>query len=352
MLAAIPEQEEAKRLLRSALGEEPAHAYLFHGPRGVGKRRTAVAFAAELLGEQARVERGTHPDLYVLEPVGDQIRIDEIRRLRRDLRLRPFEAERRVYLVLGADLMNEDAADALLKDLEEAPDYAVIVLVADQLEPLPATIRSRCQHVPFRLLSRRAVLEYLAAHGPELSPQALEQVARVAAGRLDRAERLLDPEQAGRRRALVALSRSTYRDERFDAGATVSVIVDYARAAADEAQERVSARAEAAAEPPPTKELEQEARRAARGAEREAVLDALDLLAGWYRDLLAVEVCAEGAVLNSDFLAELREDAGLVGTVAARAAEIVLETRLTFELNVTPGLALEALFVRLRQLRR
>ena len=71
--------------------------------------------------------------------------------------MRPFEADRRVYLVLGAHLMNEDAADALLKDLEEPPPYAVIVLVADELGPLPPTIRSRCQLVPFRRLSQRAV---------------------------------------------------------------------------------------------------------------------------------------------------------------------------------------------------
>jgi DNA polymerase-3 subunit delta' len=117
----LPEQAEAKRLLRAALAEGPAHAYLLHGPRGVGKRAAALAFAAELLGERPRVERRTHPDLYVLEPVGDQIRIDEIRELRRDLHMRPFEASHRVYVLLGADQMNDDAADALLKDLEEPP---------------------------------------------------------------------------------------------------------------------------------------------------------------------------------------------------------------------------------------
>src|SRR5262245_2661927 len=114
----FPEQEEAKRLLGAALAEEPAHAYLFHGPPGIGKRRAAFAFAGVLLGDAGRVERRTHPDLYVLEPVGDQVLIDEIRALRRDLHMRPFEASRRVYVVLDADTMNEAAADALLKDLE------------------------------------------------------------------------------------------------------------------------------------------------------------------------------------------------------------------------------------------
>ena len=144
-LEQLPEQEEAKRLLRSALAEGPAHAYLLHGPPGVGKRAAARAFAAELIGEPGRVLREAHPDVYALEPVGDQIRIDEIRALRHDLHMRPFEAARRVYLVFGADLLNRDAADALLKDLEEPPPYAVLVLVADDLGPLPPTILSRCQ---------------------------------------------------------------------------------------------------------------------------------------------------------------------------------------------------------------
>ena len=166
----FPEQAEAKRLLRAALAEGAAHAYLFHGPPGVGKRAAAVAFAAQLIGEPDRVQRGTHPDVYVLEPVGDQIRIDDIRALRHDLHMRPFEADRRVYLVYAAETMNEDAADALLKDLEEPPSYAVIVLVADDLGPLPETLRSRCQLVPFTRLSERAVREEIDARAPALDP--------------------------------------------------------------------------------------------------------------------------------------------------------------------------------------
>ena len=80
-----------KRLLTAAIDEGPVHAYLFHGPPGVGKQKTALAFAAHLLGDRGRVERRAHPDLYVLEPLGDQIRIDEVRKLRRDLHMRSGE---------------------------------------------------------------------------------------------------------------------------------------------------------------------------------------------------------------------------------------------------------------------
>src|SRR5213076_2114017 len=181
-----------------------------HGPAGVGKRTAALAFAAELIGEHARVRSGVHPDLYLVEPVGDQIRIDDIRALRRDLHMRPFEAERRVYVLFSAETMNEDAADALLKDLEEPPSYAVIVLVADDLGPLPDTIRSRCQHVSFRRLSERAVREALADRAPGLSGAERSALARLAAGRLDRAERLVDPASAQRRETLLEVARSVY----------------------------------------------------------------------------------------------------------------------------------------------
>ena len=173
----------------------------------------------------------------MLEPVGEQIRIDAIRTLRHDLHMRPFEASRRVYLVFGADLMNEDAADALLKDLEEPPGYAVIVLVADELGPLPETIRSRCQLVPFQRLSRRALLTFVSERRPELSPEALAAVVRVAGGRLDRAARLLDEEAIAQRDALLELARTPYAAERFDAGEAAGVVLGFAKASADRARE-------------------------------------------------------------------------------------------------------------------
>ena len=346
----FPEQDEAKRLLRAALADGPAHAYLFHGPPGVGKRRAATVFAGELLGDPDRVARGAHPDLYVLEPLGDQIRIDPIRDRRRDLHMRPFEARRRAYLVFGADLMNEDAADALLKDLEEPPEYAVIVLVADELGPLPETIRSRCQLVPFRRLSRGAIKAHLASRGLEGQP--LEIAARIAAGRLDRAERLLD-ETAGERRAtVIELARSVYADAAFEPADAARRVAELAHARGTEARAGVTKAVEdarQAGQEESVREVEQRARRAERGAEREEVLLALDVLASWYRDLVVVGAGAGDAALNCDRLAELADDALPERAARAeRAAEAVRDVWRSFEFNVQTGLALEALFIRLR----
>jgi len=348
-LAELPEQTDAKRLLQSALAEGTAHAYLFHGPAGVGKRAAAFAFAGELLGDDGRVERGSHPDLYVLEPHGDQIRIDPIRALRHDLHLRPFEGDRRVYLVLGAHLMNDEAADALLKDLEEPPAYAVIVLVADELGPLPETIHSRCQLVPFRRLSERAVREWLGHHGVGLDPEQLTALARVAGGRLDRAKRLMHEDGAERRAAVLEVARGVYADAAFDPGEAAGRLLELARERA--ARARAELEVELEELDLPAREVDQRLRRAAFGAEREDVLEALEELGAWYRDLVAVAVGAERAAVNFDRLAELSTDAS-VGRIGAaeRAAEILRETWRDYdELNLHPALALEALFVRLRR---
>jgi DNA polymerase III subunit delta' len=349
MFEQLPEQADAKRLLGAALADGPAHAYLFHGPAGVGKRRAALAFAAELLGDEGRVERRSHPDLYLLEPLGDQIRIDAIRELRHDLHMRPFEADRRIYLIFSAHLMNDEAADALLKDLEEPPQYAVMVLVADELGPLPETIRSRCQLVPFRRLSERAVREEIAARAPGLSEDEQRTLARLAAGRIDRAERLLDAGAAARREMLLELARAVYRDPEFDPAEASRTLLDAAREVAAEARSRAEPEVERLALP--AREAELMLRRVHRGAELEELLAALEELETWYRDLIVVGAGAREAAVHADRLDELVEDATEDRAVAAEdAAEAVRETwRLFEEFNLQSGLAFEALFVQLRR---
>jgi DNA polymerase-3 subunit delta' len=346
---ALPEQIEAKALLSAALADGPAHAYLLHGPPGVGKRDLALLFAAELLGDHARVARRSHPDLYVLEPLGDQIRIDDIRELRRDLHMRPFEATRRVYLVFGADTMNEDAADALLKDLEEPPSYAVILLIANDIGPLPETIRSRCQAVPFRRLSERAVREAIRLRAPELPDEEVTTLSRVAGGRLDRVARLLDPAAASRREALLAVARAVYLDPEFDAGDGADTLLAGIAERGTEAKEK--AEDLVATHELSGREAEQRVRRAQRGAERDELLAVLEELEWWYRDLVVLATGAEAAVVHVDRLEELRADATLERLLGAEAAcEAVRETwRQAEELQLSTPLALEALLHRLRR---
>ncbi len=347
--SAIPEQTAAKRLLVAALADGPANAYLLHGPAGVGKTAAARAFAAAIIGddELSQGRRSIHPDLYILEPLGEMIRIDEIRAMRRDLHMRPFEADRRVYLLLEADRLNADAADALLKDLEEPPAYATMVLVADELGPLPETIRSRCQLVPFHRLSDGAVRAWVAGRDSALDEATVTAIARSSGGRLDRAERLLDPEHAEARRQLVDTARSVYLDASFDPARATGVVLEATSSAGKRAKEGEEAEVER--RELTGRDAEQRVRRAQRGAERDELLASLEALAAWYRDLVVVSAGAEAAATYADRLDDLRADSER-GVAAERAAEIVRTAwRGAEEFNVNASLALEALFVRLQR---
>jgi DNA polymerase-3 subunit delta' len=228
----------------------------------------------------------------------------------------------------------------------------VIVLVADDLGSLSETIRSRCQLVPFRRLSERAVREVADARAPELDEDQRVAYARVAAGRLDRLERLLDPHAAARRETLIAQARSVYRHEAFEPADAAGALLACARERATEAKEREEVRVQGLELP--AREAEQRVRRAQRGAEREELLAQLEELAAWYRDLVVVAAGAPDAAVHVDRLADLQEDATTERLVGAeRAAEAIRQTwRELEEFNLAPQLALEALFVRIaRELR-
>jgi DNA polymerase-3 subunit delta' len=261
--------------------------------------------------------------------------------------MRPFEAERRVYLVHGADSLNEDAADALLKDLEEPPPYAVVVLVAERIGPLPETIRSRCQLVPFRRLSEPAIRDAIRERAPELGEEEVTTLARVAGGRLGRALQLLDPAAARRRETLIDVARSVYSAEEFEpADATEALLAGIAERGAEA---KVAAEVQVESLELTGREAEQRIRRAQRGAEREELLALLEEFEAWYRDLVVVAAGAEAAVVHVDRLPELRADATLERMHAAEeACELVRASwREAEELQVSTPLALEALLIRL-----
>jgi DNA polymerase-3 subunit delta' len=276
------------------------------------------------------------------------IRIDEIRALHHDLHMRPFEADRRVYLLLDAHLLNDEAAAALLKDLEEPPEYATLVLVADELGPLPETIRSRCQLVPFRRLPRAAVEGWVVERAPDLPSDEASLLARVAAGRLDRAARLLDPDAREQRAELLRVAREAYLAPEFDPVAAAGVVGASTRARG--AAARTAELELADGLDLPAREAEQRVKRAEFGAEKEELLASLEDLAAWYRDLVVVAAGADEPVVHADRIAELREDAPGREAGAEAAADAVRQAwREAEEFNLNASLLLEALFVRVHR---
>jgi len=198
-------QEAAVRLLRAALWHERVGSgYLFFGPEGVGKAETASAFARAILCPErersadacgtcaacVRSGAGSHPGLLTVEiqPGRTRIRISQIQDLGRRLSLRPIEGERTVAVVPGVEKTNIEGLNALLKTLEEPPPGTTIVLLTANPEFLPDTIRSRCQGVRFRPLSRALVVERLVASG--IGDEPAERLATLSAGSVPRALRL------------------------------------------------------------------------------------------------------------------------------------------------------------------
>jgi DNA polymerase III subunit delta' len=162
-------QDHALSILRQALAHgRLAHAYLFVGPDGVGKRLTALNLAKAMnclappeaaeSCEQClsclKINSSNHADVLPVEPDGDFIKIDQVRELQRQLRFRPMEGGRRACIIDSADRLNEAAANALLKTLEEPPAETHLFLITARPHYLLPTILSRCQWVKFKPLSR------------------------------------------------------------------------------------------------------------------------------------------------------------------------------------------------------
>lgn len=208
-------QEKAKTLLqRSCRSERLSHAYLFRGPAGVGKKRAALALAAALncagpQGEDAcgrciscrKFGSGNHPDFLAIYPEGAAIKINQIRTLKQNLEFPPHEARFRVALLADVHTMRREAANSLLKTLEEPPAHTILVLTGDEAGAILPTIISRCQVIPFFALPYRRVAEALEKE--PLPPGAAAALAAAAEGSLGRARTLASRNLLAFRRELL-----------------------------------------------------------------------------------------------------------------------------------------------------
>ena len=197
----IAGQDFAKRLLQTHLASgQVANAYLLIGSEGVGKRRLAIEFAKALNCEGSssrpcdacpvcrQIMRATHPDLHLIVPGGasDQIKIEQIRHLIGRVSLRPYSATIQVAIIDGAERLTEEAANSLLKILEEPPAHTRFLLTATQVCACLPTIVSRCQLVRCEPLRAELVTQILL-QGAHCEPRLAETIARLAGGSAARA---------------------------------------------------------------------------------------------------------------------------------------------------------------------
>jgi DNA polymerase III subunit delta' len=362
MIAELDRHPHARAVLASALGPEgnPSHAYLFHGPGGAGKRSVARAVAAELLvsgspdpGARSRVASGAHPDLTWVAPSGaHEILVSDIDGpVVAAASKTPFESARRVFVIERVDELGDEAANRMLKTLEEPAAFVHLILLTDRLVDVLPTIRSRCQLVRFDAPPLATVAQELTALGVQAATALA--CARLALGDADRARALAGPDGAALRGAAEAFARDALAGETAGRKPWMGLL-KAVRARGESVRAELEGRAAGELELYPRKEhkrvkteWDDRIRRVRRRVETSALDLALQLVSLWFADLAYLAWGADELVRHADRSAELAEDAGPDPGRLRRAIELVEDTRQRFQLNVSEDLACEALAYRL-----
>jgi DNA polymerase III subunit delta' len=369
VFASLAGQDEVVEQLRAAAEGGLTHAWLFTGPPGSGRSVAARAFAAALLcGEHGcgqcrscrQVTAGTHPDLLLVKPDGLSYGVKQTRDLVLKAAASPVYGGWRIILFEDADRATEQAANALLKAIEEPPPRTVWLLCAPSAADLPTTVRSRCRLITLRTPPTDAVAAILEGEGVDQGRA--QDAARASLGHIGRARRLATDQETARRRAdvLAIPLRLTSVGEAFAAAADLVKAAEAEATATTEeldAPERdalkkafgegstgkgvaTAVRGAAGA----LKELEDRQKSRATRTKRDALDLALVDLAAFYRDVLAIQVGADVELANASGESGLRAiaDASSPATTVRRI-ESIMTCRERLTLNVAPLLAVEEL---------
>lgn len=252
--------EQIKEHLQTAIRDQkPFHAYIFQGDVGVGKETMARTFAAGLQcqnGEDRpcrdcvschQMESGNQPDVIWVAREKASLGVDEIReQLCNTMDIKPFSSPYKIYIVPEAEKMTEAAQNALLKTIEEPPEYGVVLLLTSNISELLPTIQSRCLTLEFRPLSTATVEEFLRKQC-QVPDYLAKASAAFAQGNLGKAVRYAKSEDfIERKDQILSLLRGV---ERMDLSEMLAVIKDL-------------------------------------GTRKDEVRDYIDLMALWYRDVL------------------------------------------------------------------
>jgi DNA polymerase-3 subunit delta' len=299
---------------------------------------------------------GAHPDLTWVTPSGaHEILVSDVdEAVVAAASKTPFEAQRRVFVIERADELGDEAANRMLKTLEEPARFVHLFLLTDRLTEVLPTISSRCQLVRFDAPAIEQVAGEVEALGVER--QSATACARLSLGDAARARELAGEEGRALRIAGELFARSALAGNAA-ASRPWDELLAAVRADGEALQERMERQKKADVELYPRKERRrvetewsERIRRARRRAETGALDLALQVTSLWYVDLAALGWGAEELVRNVDRLAELRSDSGDAPAALMEAVELVEETRRRFQLNVSEELACEALAYRLERL--
>lgn len=317
-------------LLRAELAR-PAQAYLFVGPQSVGKEFVALRFAAGLLGggEDERSRRlalaRAHPDLRVLEPEGaTSLGVDQARDVVSRASLAPVEAARTVFLFPDAGSMTEQAANALLKTLEEPTAQVVFLLVAESEDDFPPTVASRCRSIHMGRVPLPDIVAALTTRG--LTEDEANGVAVVSGGRPGLALALMSqPEVARFREMWLSIPGQVTPQPGEGQRLAMEVLRELTPLVEQSIPEDLS---------------KEKAQRARRRAEMSLLVSGLEILASWYSDSASLQL--GGPIRNSDL--DLGAFTDVPPRRAVSSAEAVLDAVVDIQANLRRELVLANLF--------
>lgn len=362
-LSCLENQPRVRDLLSTALAEGRLnHAYLFVGAPGAGKTEAARALAEcvvcphggdDSCDECIRVKHGTHPDVHVLAPASATgYLVSQVRDLIADVSLAPVRASVKVYVLEQVGLLRGTAANALLKTIEEPPEGVMFILIARTVAAVMPTIASRCQQVPFQVVSSGA-----AEKSVELDTGVSGFEARVAlavAGTPTRATEFLNsPERRQVRRLMVRAIGQLARNDSWDVLVAAREIVAAVKAPLAElklAQEAAVGESADYLATSAMKRIEEANKRELTARERSGMMEALAAAESLLRDALLRCEGVDEPIVNEDVADIIDRIASSSSTTGVLAAlDVVRAAGDDLAHNVTPQLALEAMLLRTKE---
>ena len=363
LLAKLDTQPRVRDFLVRAYGQgRTSHAYLFLGAPGAGKLDAAWALSQALLCEEGgcgacdscvRVARHTHPDVHYYAP-GSAVGylIDQIRELLEDVSLAPIRGKRKVYIVDRAEKLRESSANALLKTLEEPPAGVTFILLGTSTDTILPTIVSRCQCVPFRMLSSdEATAAVERATGT--SAEKCRMAVAVAGSPARAVEFLKSAERQEARRVMVraidALSAADDADI-LQSAKELMATVKAPLAEVKSTQQAILEQNEDYLTRGALKQLEDRNKRELSARERSGIMEVLASARSLLRDVLLMCECASAAMLNADVPEVVERLAARTDTAGVlQALDAVSSAEAHVARNVTPQLAVEVMLLDIRK---
>ncbi|OIJ17568.1 DNA polymerase III subunit delta' [Anaerobacillus alkalilacustris] len=318
-------QEKVVKIITNSIRKQRlAHAYLFEGAKGTGKRKVALQlaktfFCDEKEGVEAcgtcsdckRIESGNHPDVHIIQPDGQTIKIDQIRNLKKEFSYRGMESIRKFYIIEDAEKMTISAANGLLKFLEEPDGQSIAVLTTTEVHRILSTILSRTQILSFVPLTPLKLMETLEKNG------VIKPITRLL-GQLTN-----DIEEA----------YQLYHDD----------WIVQARAIMIQLVEEVSTR-------PHQVFLTLQENWFPHFKEKNQLNLGLDLLLLWYRDVLRTLIATEDQLIFVDHTDKLERQAlNSSQRKVGQQMAAILEAKRRLSANVNPQLLMEQLMMRLQE---